>query len=72
MAAEATLSAVAPSPTHLAWRARFEGVLRFAAPALDLLLAAGDRASRLADREPPGAVLPAPRHERAGTLAEPR
>lgn len=55
----ANLSAVAPSPTHLAWRARIERVLRLAAPGLDLLLAVGDRASRLADREPPGAVLPA-------------
>jgi hypothetical protein len=51
---------VAPSPTQLAWRARMERVLRVAAPGLDLLLALGDRASRLADREPPGAVLPAP------------
>ena len=51
---------MAPSPTQLAWRARIERVLRLAAPGLDLLLAAGDRASRLADREPPGAVLPAP------------
>jgi hypothetical protein len=52
--------AVAPSPTQLAWRARIERVLRLAAPGLDLLLAVGDRASRLVDREPPGAVLPAP------------
>ena len=51
---------MAPSPTQLAWRARIERVLRLAAPGLDLLLAVGDRASRLADREPPGAVLPAP------------
>ena len=51
---------MAPSPTQLAWRARIERVLRLAAPGLDLLLAVGDRASRLVDREPPGAVLPAP------------
>jgi hypothetical protein len=72
MAAEATLSAVAPSSTQLLWRGRFERVLALAAPALDLLLAAGDRASRLADREPPGAALAAPEREPAGTLAEPR
>jgi hypothetical protein len=82
MAAEATLSAVAPSPTQLAWRARVERVLRVAAPGLDLLLALGDRASRIADREPPGPVLPAGGGalerrgrrpgERAGVLAEPR
>ena len=51
---------MAPSPTQLAWRARIERVLQLAAPGLDLLLAAGDRVSRLVDREPPGAVLPAP------------
>ena len=57
---------MAPSPTQLAWRARIEGALRLAAPGLDLLLAFGDRASRLADREPPGAVLPAPGVARVG------
>jgi hypothetical protein len=40
-----------PSPTQLAWRGRIEAVLRVAAPALDLLLAAGDRVSRAVDRE---------------------
>jgi hypothetical protein len=49
---------VAASPTQLAWRARFERVLRLAAPALDVLLLAGDRASRLADRDPAGALPP--------------
>ena len=39
-----------PSPTQLAWRGRIERVLRVAAPALDLLLAAGDRVSRVAGR----------------------
>lgn len=39
------------SPTQIAWRGRIEAVLRLAAPALDLLLAAGDRLSRVADRE---------------------
>src|SRR3982751_4974460 len=52
--------AVAPSPTQLAWRARIERVLRLAAPGLDLLLAVGDRASRLVDREPPRALPPPP------------
>ena len=33
-----------PTPTQLAWRGRIEAVLRIAAPALDLVLAAGDRA----------------------------
>jgi hypothetical protein len=49
-----------PSPTQLAWRRRIEAVLRVAAPALDLLLAVGDRVSRAVDRgddEPDG--LPA-------------
>lgn len=37
--------------TQLAWRRRIEGGLRLAAPFLDLLLAAGDRLSRVADRD---------------------
>jgi hypothetical protein len=40
----------APSPTQLAWRGRIEAVLRVVGPGLDLLLAAGDRLSRIADR----------------------
>jgi hypothetical protein len=48
----------ARTPSQLANRARFEALLRLAAPALDLLLAAGDRVSRVAGRneiepEPP-------------------
>jgi hypothetical protein len=45
-----------PTPTQLAWRGRIEAVLRIAAPALDLVLAAGDRLSRIVERdelEPP-------------------
>jgi hypothetical protein len=45
-----------PTPTQLAWRGRIEAVLRIAAPALDLVLAAGDRLSRVVERdeiEPP-------------------
>jgi hypothetical protein len=40
----------ARSPTQLANRRRIEGAIRLAAPFLDLLLAAGDRVSRLAAR----------------------
>jgi hypothetical protein len=39
-----------PSPTQLAWRGRIEAALRVVGPALDLLLAAGDRVSRAVDR----------------------
>ena len=38
------------SPTQIANRARIEALLRLAAPALDLLLAVGDRVSRVAGR----------------------
>jgi hypothetical protein len=38
------------SPSQRAGRRRIEGALRLAAPFLDLLLAAGDRISRLTDR----------------------
>jgi hypothetical protein len=34
------------TPTQQAWRDRFEAALGLAAPALDLLLAAGDRVAR--------------------------
>lgn len=37
---------MAPSPRLLAWRGRIEAGLRLAAPALDLLLVAGDRVAR--------------------------
>ncbi len=39
------------TPTQLAWRGRIEAGLRLAAPALDLLLAAGDRLSRVVERD---------------------
>ena len=64
------------SPSQLAWRRRVETGVRLAAPLLDLLLAVGDRVSRVAGRgepdpEPPrrmgqGARLPlgdAPRRD---------
>jgi hypothetical protein len=47
---------MAPTPTQLAWRGRIEAMLHIAAPALDLVLAAGDRLSRIVERdevEPP-------------------
>ena len=39
------------SPTQRAWRNRIETALRITAPALDLLLAAGDRLSRAVERD---------------------
>ena len=39
------------SPTQRAWRNRIETVLRISAPALDLLLAAGDRLSHAVERD---------------------
>lgn len=44
----------------LAWRHRLEVLLRLASPGLDLLLAAGDRVSRLGGSEPPVYLPPAP------------
>ena len=41
------------SPSQLRWRGRIETGLRFAAPVLDLVLAAGDRLSRVVDRDDP-------------------
>lgn len=47
------------TPAQLRTRRRVESVIRLMAPALDLLLAAGDRVSRVVEREdvkyyPPG------------------
>ena len=39
------------NPGQLRTRARVEGVIRLMAPALDLLLAAGDRVSRVVERD---------------------
>ncbi|MBN1529919.1 MAG: hypothetical protein JW895_12720 [Thermoleophilaceae bacterium] len=39
------------NPSQLRTRARVEGVIRLMAPALDLLLAAGDRVSRVVERD---------------------
>ena len=37
------------TPTQQAWRGRVEAGLRIVAPALDLLLAAGDRLARIVE-----------------------
>ena len=42
---------MAMSPAQRAWRGRIEAALRLSAPALDLLLAAGDRLSRAVERD---------------------
>jgi hypothetical protein len=52
-----------PSPAQLLWRRRIETGLAIVAPALDLVLAAGDRLSRAVEREdldwvPPRKALP--------------
>jgi hypothetical protein len=56
---------VAPlSPNQLRTRARVEGVIRLMAPALDLVLAVGERASRIVERDDPEYYPPrVTRHE---------
>jgi hypothetical protein len=49
----------APTPTQLAWRGRVEAALRVVGPALDLVLAAADRISRVVDRDRDDEALPA-------------
>ena len=39
------------TPAQRRWRARIESVLLVSAPALDLFLAAGDRLSRIVERD---------------------
>jgi hypothetical protein len=46
------------SSSQLIWRGRVEAGLRFAAPVLDLVLAAGDKISRTVDREEPELLMP--------------
>jgi hypothetical protein len=46
------------SSSQLIWRGRIEAGLRVAAPVLDLVLAAGDRLSRVVDREEPELIMP--------------
>lgn len=52
---------MAPTPTQLAWRGRIEAGLRIAEPALNLVLAVGDRVSRWVDRDQPDSYVPARR-----------
>ena len=49
----------APSPTQLAWRGRIETALRVVGPALDVVLLAGDRLSRIVDRDDADEPAPA-------------
>jgi hypothetical protein len=58
------------SHSQLIWRGRIETGLRFAAPVLDLVLAAGDRLSRAVDREEPELVLPGRLGTDSAALAE--
>lgn len=51
---------MAPStPQQLRTRARFEALIGIAAPALDLVLAAGDRVARIAGRKDENLPIPA-------------
>ena len=71
----------APTPQQVRMRERFEGVIGLAAPVLDLILAAGDRLSRIAGPEdeyypirPPGEAFelsPVPRSEEPEAPSEP-
>ena len=52
-----------PTPAQVRTRQRVEGVIRLVAPALDLVLAAGDRLARLVESDdseyyPPRATKP--------------
>ena len=65
------------TPAQLAWRRRIEALIGAAAPALDLLLAAGDRVSRVAGRndidpEPPRRLGDAERREAIAARAAQR
>jgi hypothetical protein len=58
------------TPGQLRTRERVEGVIRLMAPALDLVLAVGDRVSRIVEREdheyyPPRTTEPIAEEERA-------
>jgi|GEM_PF-5221898 len=41
---------------NLKWQRRIEGMIRIASPVLDLMLAVGDRVSRLLERDDPDYV----------------
>ena len=49
------------TPGQVRTRERFERVIRLAAPALDIMLAVGERVSRLAEREDHEYYPPRPR-----------
>jgi hypothetical protein len=46
------------SSSQQLWRGRIEAGIRIVAPALDLVLAAGDRLSRVVDRDEPELLMP--------------
>lgn len=63
------------TPDQIRMRERFESVIRVAAPALNLMLAAGDRISRLVEPEdpdyyPPRSARVEPRPPTASERAE--
>ena len=61
------------SSSQLIWRGRIEAGLRIAAPALDLVLAAGDRLSRAVDRDEPELLMPGRLgHDHQRTLSDGR
>ncbi|MDX6699636.1 MAG: hypothetical protein QOE65_3033 [Solirubrobacteraceae bacterium] len=61
-----------PTPTQLAWRDRFETGIALAAPALDLLLAAGDRVARFLEPDDAWDPPVRPPHRRTEPPAETR
>jgi hypothetical protein len=66
-----------PTPSQLQWRRRLEAVLRIVEPGLDFLLAAGDRLSRVVDRDgldtpPPPRRVDLPREPRRVTAGPPQ
>ena len=61
------------SSSQLIWRGRIEAGLRVVAPALDLVLAAGDRLSRAVDRDEPELLMPGRLgHDHQRTLSDGR
>lgn len=59
------------SQTQLRWRGRIEAIIRLVEPGLNLLLAAGDRVSRVVEREeleytPPRATVRVAGRRRVG------
>ena len=57
------------TPDQLRTRQRVEGLIKLMAPALDLVLAVGERVSRVVEREDVG-VLPAARDARIASASE--